>query len=257
MNLRNTAIAFALMLLSFYMVLIISLAPFLTSGDLYKIITSQRVFYSIKLSVATAVAATFFSLVFGIPTGYALSRYQFRGRAIVDAALEIPLIVSPIALGALLLIFFKTSAGSYIQNNAAIFVFEIKGIILAQFITSAGIAARMIKSTFDEISPRYEMVAGSLGASPFYSFISVTFPLARRGIIAATAVTFAKCVGEFGATMTLAGTMPMKTETLPVSIFLNLSSADIEGVAALIILLITLGLATILFAKKMGVARHD
>ncbi|HNY13554.1 MAG TPA: ABC transporter permease subunit, partial [Candidatus Wallbacteria bacterium] len=188
---------------------------------------------------------------------YALSRYEFRGRALVDAALEIPLIVSPIALGALLLIFFRTSAGTYIQDNAATFVFEIKGIILAQFITSAGVAARMIKATFDEISPRYEMVARSLGASPLYSFATVTFPLARRGIIAATAVTFAKCVGEFGATMTLAGTMPMKTETLPVSIFLNLSSASIEGVAVLIILLITLGLAAILFAKKMGAVRHD
>lgn len=257
MSFRTATIYFAFALLFFYAALIVSLAPFLEPSGVWTLLASERTIYSIKLTVLSAMAATALSLVFAVPAGYALSRYEFRGKAIVDMALEIPLIVSPIALGALLLIFFKTHAGGFIENNLASFIFEIKGIILAQFITSAGVATRMMKAVFDEISPRYEMVACSLGATPFRSFMTVTFPLAKRGMTAAMAITFAKCVGEFGATMTLAGTMPMKTETLPVAIFLSLSSARIEEVAALITLLVVIGVSMIMLARISGKVRHD
>jgi len=220
-------------------------------------ISSERVWYSIKLSFFTAAAAAFLSVVVAIPAAYALSRYEFRGKAFVDALLELPLIISPVALGAALLIFFNTRAGELIQNNFMSFVFEIRGIILAQFVTSAGVATRMIKSSLDEISPRYEMVARSLGATPFRSFMTVTLPLARKGILASAVITFAKCVGEFGATVTLAGSMPMKTETLPISIYLRLSGADIEGTVVFILILLFLGLVINMLSRSLGSVKYD
>ena len=116
---------------------------------------------------------------------------------------------------------------------------------------------RMVKSTFDEISPRYEFVACTLGATTWQAFYTVTLPMARRGILAAMILTFAKCIGEFGATIMLAGSMPMKTETLPISIFMRLGSADIEGMAVMILLLLAVGLSVLLLIKSLLDVKHD
>jgi molybdate transport system permease protein len=124
----------------------------------------------------------------------------------------------------MLLIFFNNPLGTWIQEHVAQFVFTFYGIILAQFITTLGIATRLIKAAVDEIPHRYEDVARSLGASPLKAFLTVTFPLSKRGIIASAVLTWAKALGEFGATITIAGSMAMKTETLPIAIFMRLSS---------------------------------
>ncbi|MFN3739883.1 MAG: ABC transporter permease subunit, partial [Thermodesulfovibrionales bacterium] len=131
------------------------------------------------------------------------------------------------------------------QNNYAQFVFTAYGIILAQFITTAGIATRLIKAAMDEIPHRYEDVARSLGVSPFKAFLTVTLPLCKNGIIAASVLTWAKAIGEFGATITIAGSMAMKTETLPIAIFMRLAGADIEGTVVLILILLAIGLSTL------------
>lgn len=163
------------------------------------------------------------------------------------------MIVSPVALGALILIFFNTPAGGFVQNSIQV-VFTVYGILLAQFITTVGIATRLIKAAMDEIPARYEDAAKTLGASPFKAFLTVTLPLSRRGIVASSILTWAKALGEFGATITVAGSMAMKTETLPVAIFMRLASADIEGTAVLVLILIGIGLGLLygvrLFAGK-------
>jgi molybdate transport system permease protein len=164
------------------------------------------------------------------------------------------MIVSPVALGATVLIFFNTPLGSLMQDKGIKFVFTIYGIFLAQFITTAGIATRLIKAAMDEIPSRYEEVARTLGASPSKAFFSVTLPLCKRGIIASSILTWAKAFGEFGATITIAGSMAMKTETIPVAIFMRLASADIEGTVVLVLILITIGLG-ILYGIRLFTGR--
>jgi molybdate transport system permease protein len=95
----------------------------------------------------------------------------------------------------------------------------------------------------DEIPVRYEAVARTLGASPSKAFLTITLPLSRRGIIAASILSWAKALGEFGATITIAGSMAMKTETLPIAIFMRLASAEIEGTVVLILILVFIGLS--------------
>jgi len=137
------------------------------------------------------------------------------------------------------------------------FVFTFYGIVLAQFITILGVSTRLIKAALDEIPGRYEDVARSLGASHFQAFFSITLPLCKRGIFAAAILTWAKALGEFGATLTIAGSMPMKTETLPIAIFMRLASAEIEESVVLIVMLISIGLVILYGLRVMsGWSRH-
>ncbi|HNX76319.1 MAG TPA: ABC transporter permease subunit [Candidatus Rifleibacterium sp.] len=257
MTFRRLTIAIAVAVTCIYLVLVGSLFTFIDSGRLFTALGSDRVMFSIGLSVKAALIATFLAIIIAIPSAYALSRYNFPGKDLVDMLLELPLIVTPVALGAMLLIFFNTRTGVGLQQHIWQFVFEFSGIVLAQFLTTAGLAIRTIRSTFDAISPRYEAVACTLGATPARALFTITLPMARNGILAATVVCFAKCIGEFGATIMVAGAMPMKSETMPVSIFMRLGSADIEGMAMMILILLAVGLAVLLFLKFILRAKYD
>lgn len=250
MNFGKTAIYAALALFLFYAVLILSLLSFFEGKNFLTVLLSPDVLFSIQVSVLAATVAMFLAIAIGLPAAYALSRLNFPGKKVVDTFLELPMIMSPIALGAALLIFFNTRVGSTIQEKGILFVFEFPGIVLAQFATIAGLATRLMKTALDEISPRYEAVARSLGSSAWEAFWKITFPLSLRGLLSAMILCWAKAVGEFGATVTLAGTMAFKTETMPTAIFMALASADIPKTITLILILAGIGL-TALYAVRL------
>jgi molybdate transport system permease protein len=254
MSFKRLAITFSFVTFLLYVTLILSLLYFYRGSLFLEILFSERTLFSIRLSIVTATIATLLSMFFAIPSAYALSRYNFFGRQFVDTVLELPMIVSPVALGAMVLIFFNTPAGLAIQEQGMQFVFTVYGILIAQFITTAGIATRLVKAAMDEIPQRYEEVAKTLGASPSKAFFNVTLPLSKNGIIAASILTWAKALGEFGATITIAGSMAMKTETIPVAIFMRLASADIEGTVVLVLILVGIGLS-ILYAVRLFTAK--
>jgi len=249
MRFRRMTIICALAVLSIYGLLIASLFYFFEGSVILEALASRRVLFSIQLSLVAATVATGLALLVALPAAYALSRYRFRGREAVDAILEFPIIVSPAALGAIILIFFSNPVGTWIQEHTIQFVFAFAGIVLAQFISVLGVAVRFIKSAFDQVPARYETVARSLGASPARAFFTITVPLARRGLLASGVLSWAKAMGEFGATITVAGTMAMRTETLPVGIYMRLASADIKGTVALILVLLAIGLSALYVAK--------
>ncbi|HOT27960.1 MAG TPA: ABC transporter permease [Candidatus Ozemobacteraceae bacterium] len=255
--LKKLTIGIAFGIFALYLVLVLSLFAFIDPLRLARALASERVWFSMMLSLKAAVIATLLSMVLAVPSAYALSRYDFAGKRTVDLLLELPLVVTPIALGAMVLIFFQTRVGEFAQTHGVTFVFEFPGIILAQFLTTVGIAVRTMKNTFDAISPRYEMVACTLGATPLRAFLTVTLPMAKTGILAATILTFSKCIGEFGATIMLVGAMPMKTETLPISIFMRVGSADIEGMALMILILVSLGFSVLFVLRFVLTVRYD
>jgi len=252
MNFRRLTILAALAIFAFYASLICSLAYFLRADQVWAIWTSERTLFTVRLSLTAATLAAAIALVIAVPAAYALSRFEFRGRTLADTILEFPIIVSPAALGAILLIFFNNPLGVWIQDRVILFVFSFAGIVLAQFVTVLGIATRFVKTALDEIPAEYERVARSLGAGPARAFATTTLPLAKRGLFTAFVLAWAKGIGEFGATITVAGTMAMRTETLPVAIYMRLSSADIEGTVALILLLITIGLGSLFLARRLS-----
>lgn len=251
MTLRRASIAAALVVLMLYGGLIVSLAWFLDGATLGKTLMSERTLFSVNLSLLAATMSTALALLLAIPAAYALSRFTFRGKEAVDTVLEFPIIVSPAALGAIILIFFNNPLGEWVQAELMNFVFAFAGIVLAQFVTILGVAVRMLKTAFDAVPVELETVARALGASPRHAFFSVTLPLARNGLIAAFILTWAKALGEFGATLMVAGTMAFRTETLPIAIFMRLSSADIKGTVALILVLVSIGLMALFFARRL------
>lgn len=249
MTFKRASIAVALATFFMYALLIASLYTFLSFDAIRALFSSPRMLHAISTSVFSATLVVFIAGLIALPAGYALSRHNFFGKKMVDTMLELPLFVSPAAVGAMILIFFNTTAGVWIQENVQQFVFTIYGIILAQLVAVLGIAVRLCKAAFDEVPPRYDAMARSLGATSFTAFRTVVMPNARRGLFAAAILTWAKAMGEFGATITVAGTIAMRTETLPVSIYMRLANADIEGAVAAIALLISVSLVVLYFSR--------
>jgi molybdate transport system permease protein len=236
------------------------IASMLAYTDWHTFITalfSREILFAIRLSVTTATISAVISMLIAVPVAHAISRNNFRGKNIVDSLLDLPIVISPIALGAALLVFFNTPVGSGINNNVLRFVFAVPGIVLAQFTVISALAIRLLKSTFDSIDPRYEQVARTLGCSRPEAFFRVTLPLARDGLIAAAILTWARAIGEFGATVTLAGATAFKTETLPTAIFLSLASADIEKAIAVIFVLVIIAVAALLVIRRLIGKRYQ
>lgn len=252
MSLRRIALSSAIGMAVLYSCLVISLGPLVRPLEVLKNLLTPRVVYATGLSAMAATLAVLLALPLSVLGGYALSRYEFKGKRFIDTTLDLPLVVSPAALGAMLLIFFSHPMGAWIQDHTVNFVFAFWGVVLAQFMTIAGLATRGMKAAFDGIPTRVESVARSLGASPWQAFRTTTLPMAGRGIQVASLLAWAKALGEFGATITLAGTMSMRTETLPVAIYLRLASADLEGAAALILLLMALGLLALWGIRRLA-----
>lgn len=243
------------LLVLFFLSIVVSMLSFTDWSTFFSVLVSREIVFAIRLSMITATITTVISMLIAIPTAYAISKSRFPGKDIVDSLLDLPIVVSPVALGAALLVFFSTSAGSAI-NDRIPFVFAVSGIVLAQFTVVCALAIRLLKSTFDNIDPRYEQVCRTLGCSKPEAFFRVVLPLARNGLIAAGILTWARAVGEFGATVTLAGATTMKTETLPISIFLSLASADLDKAIAVIFILIIIAIIALFIIRKLTGRRY-
>ena len=248
----HLAVLSALSILVFFIVLlIVSLVATTDLNHFISSLLSDEVRFAICLSLITATISTVLAIIIAIPAAYAVSRFRFPGKDIVDSLLDLPIVLSPVALGAALLIFFNTPIGGFIDKHVIRFSFAVAGIVLAQVAVVTALAVRLLKSTFDSIDPRYEHVSRTLGCNKFKAFIKVTLPLARNGLVSAAILTWARAVGEFGATMMLAGATFMKTETLPIAISLSLGSADVNKAIALIFILIILAMIALFIMRKV------
>lgn len=175
MNFRNICISCAVGIFVIYVGLIASLYPFYSAEKMLQILSSARTIYALQLSIAAATAVTVFSVLAALPAAFALSRYDFTGKKVIDTILELPLFVSPAALGAMILIFFNTPLGVWVQANVEQFVFTVYGVLLAQLVAVMGISVRLIKAVFDQIPSRYEEVARTLGASLGKAFLLLLY----------------------------------------------------------------------------------
>lgn len=241
------------LLILFFVGLIAAMVMELLTDSLARTPEIPEILFSIKLSLATATISALLAIVVAIPVAYLFSRHTFVAKNLFDTLLDLPVVLSPIALGAMLLIFFNTGVGKQLDAWFGPFVFEVKGIVLAQFFVVIGLAIRLMKTTFDGIDVEYENLARTLGLDRLRVFFKVVLPMARNGLLAAFLLVWGRAIGEFGATITLAGATTMKTETVPVAIYLSFESANISSAIVFILILIFISL-TILFAvRKMGV----
>lgn len=229
-------------LILYFLALVFSQAAYFSFDRFFTILFSREILFSLGLSFFTATIASVIANLIAIPSAYALSRYNFFGKDIIDAVVDIPILLSPVAIGTLILMF--------IQNSPLDFVFTVRGIILAQFTVTVALAVRVLKSVFDGINPRYELVAMSLGSSRVRAFFKVTLPIASNGIVTSFVLTWTRALGEFGASVMVSGAMKGKTDTLPISIYLSLASFDLEKAVVLITILIFVSVIILIVFKQ-------
>lgn len=177
---------------------------------------------AIFLSLRVATVATIFAVPFAVLAAYALARWRFPGKIVLDSILHLPLVMPPVVTGYLLLLTFgKQGAVGKLLNDLFGFTFSFRwtGAALACGVMGFPLMLRAIRLSFDSIDRRLETAAETLGANPAWTFLLVTLPLALPGIIVGAILCFAKALGEFGATITFVSNIPGETQTIPSAIY--------------------------------------
>ena len=192
------------------------------------------------LSIWVAFWATIVILPIGVFVAFALARWQFWGKSVVNVLVYLPLVLPPVVTGYGLLILFGRNGpvGSILYDLfGLVFAFRWTGAVLAAAIMAFPLMVRALRSAFEAVHPELEEAAGSLGASPWRVFFTVTLPLALPGVVAGSVLSFAKAMGEFGATITFVSNIPGETQTIPSAIYAFLQVPGGEGaVWALVVL---------------------
>lgn len=215
-------------------------------------IRSEEVLFSLRMSVVTSTISTTLCLVLALPTAYALTRTDMPFKRVAEVLMELTLSLPYILLGFALLLIFSSPFGKALRELGFAVVFEPTGIVFAQMIVNLPFAIRMIRTAFSDIDPRLEFVAKTLGAMPGAVFRTVILPLSRNAIISTTVLTWARGMGEFGATLMLVGVTRMKTETLPGSIYLSISTGNNETAMATAMVMLLLSAATLVVANMLN-----
>lgn len=244
---------FVVLIVGFVISVIACIVTHTTPQALIENLTSSEILFAIRLSLITATISTILCMVVAIPTGYALARSDFPGKSIANTVVNLPLALPPLVAGVGLLLFFgQTPVGQALENIGLKFVFTPLGIIMAQFLINVPFAIRIMRSTFNSVNPRYEHVAKTLGCTQTKAFWKVTLPMSKNGLLASAAISWAKGMGEFGAVLMLAGATRMKTETLPIAVYLNMSSGELQLAIAAATILIIVSFSALYILEKYG-----
>jgi molybdate transport system permease protein len=189
---------------------------------------------AVRLSLKVALWATAASLPFAVFVAYALARWRFPGRQLLNALVHMPLILPPVATGYLLLVLFGAQGplGMAFEKTLGLsFAFRWTGAALAAAIMAFPLTVRAIRLSIEAVDPKLEDAAGTLGANRPWVFCLVTLPLILPGILAGVVLGFAKAMGEFGATITFVSNIPGETRTMPTAIYTFLQVPGGEGSA--------------------------
>ena len=216
---------------------------------------SPEIRYAIKLSLISCTLTTILSLWVAVPIGYLMARTEFRGKALLDAILDIPIVLPPLVIGLSLLILFQTPVGRAIESVVTV-TYAIPSVILAQFMVAAAFAVRTMRATFEQINPRQEQVAMTLGCSRSQAFSMVVLPEAKRGVLTAASLAWARALGEFGPILIFSGATRLRTEVLPTTVFLELSVGNIEAAVAVSLLMVAAALLVLIVIRSYGLERE-
>jgi molybdate transport system permease protein len=257
MNASNRIFYFCLALLGgTYVALILAMLAadllFTSPADLVAALASPEIRYAIRLSLVSCTITTLLALWVAVPLGYLLARTSFPGKTVVDTLLDVPIVLPPLVIGLSLLILLQTNIGGYIQKHIITITYAVPAVVLAQFSVSAAFAVRTMRVTFEQLPPRTEQVARTLGCSRHQAFWLVVLPEARPGILTAATLAWARALGEFGPILVFAGATRMRTEVLPTTVFLELSVGKIEAAIAVSLLMIFVAAIVLVLTRTFG-----
>lgn len=242
-------------ILGAYVLLIVAMlvadASFTSVADLRRAFENREIRYAAKLSLISSTITAILSVWFAVPIGYLLSRFRFRGRALIDSILDIPIVLPPMVIGLSLLILFQSPVGRAIESVVPV-TYRVPSVILAQFAVACAFAIRTMVVTFDQIDPRTEEVALTLGCNRRQAFWHVAMPQAFRGAVSAGMLAWARALGEFGPILVFSGATRMRTEVLPTTVFLELSIGNLDMAAAVSLWMVTIAVVLLVAGRVLG-----
>jgi len=213
---------------------------------------------AVLLSVKVSLWASVLSLPFGIWVAYALARWSFPGKTILNGLVHLPLVLPPVVTGFLLLLVFGSNAvlGAWLERNLGlVLAFRWTGVVLAAAVMGFPLMVRAIRLSIEAVDPKLEQAAATLGASPLRVFATVTLPLVLPGILAGLVLAFAKAMGEFGATITFVSNIPGQTQTVPSAIYTFLQVPGGEPAAfRLVIVSVIVAMGALMLSER--ISRH-
>jgi molybdate transport system permease protein len=227
---------------------VFSLLFYLAPDQLLQALMAEETWFALRLTLSTSLISLSLALFLGIPTAYVLARYRFPGKMLLETLLDLPMVTPPLVAGVGLL--FLLGRNSPLGRTLGLWNIELlftpAGIIVAQTYVAASIIVRSAQATFSQQDVNYRHMALTLGLSPGWAFLLVELPMAAKGLVAAAILGWARALGEFGASLMIAGATRMYTETLPVAVYLNIASGETEVAVACAVIL--LGLAFLLLS---------
>jgi len=207
---------------------------------------------ALGLSLKVALWATLIDLVLGVGFGYLLARGRFFGRDVLDALLTLPMVMPPTVLGYYLLVLIGRNGpiGHWLQQHFGInLIFTWQGAVIAAAVVAFPLVLKGARSAFEAVDVQLEQAARVLGVPPFGVFLRVSLPLAWRGVLAGTLLAFARSMGEFGATLMVAGSIPGKTQTLSIAVYEAVQAGQ-DDTANLLVLITSLSCIIVLVAAN-------
>ncbi len=235
--------------------LVLADVAYTTPATVYQMFGRPEIRYATSLTIISCTISAVLSLWVAIPLGYSLARYRFPGRSLVDAIVDVPIVLPPLVLGLSLLILFHLPLGGHKLDDVIArwtgvsVTYAVPAVILAQFAVACSFAVRTMRVTFEQIDPRAEQVARTLGCSRGQAFFRVALPQAHRGAIAAFTVAWARSLGEFGPILVFAGATRMKTEVLSTTVFLELSIGNLESAVAVSLVMVAIALCVLVLLR--------
>jgi molybdate transport system permease protein len=251
---RGFYLAFAVLGGSYVLLVVgLLLADFLYAqpGQIRAALDDPHIRFAIRLSLLTSTVTAILAIWVAVPLGYLLSRMEFRGKVIVDTLVDIPIILPPIVIGLSLLILFQLPPGKAIERVIPV-TYHIPAIILAQFTAATAFAVRTMRVTFDQIDPRAEHVALTLGCSQAQAFWRVTLPAARKGLLAAATLAWARSLGEFGPVQVFAGATPGRTVVMPTAVFLEQQVGHLHAAIAVSLVMVIVAVFALVLTRVLG-----
>lgn len=235
---------------------------FTSWGEFVSALRKPEILSAFRLTLLSCTLAAIASVWVAAPLGYLLARYRFPGRWLVDTVVDIPIVLPPLVLGLSLLILFHLPLGGWelerwLKGSVGFPVtYHWPAVVLAQFTVSCAFAVRTMRVTFEQMNPRAEEVARTLGCTRGDAFLRIALPQAWQGLIAAFTIAWARALGEFGPILVFAGATRMRTEVLSTSVFLELSIGNLNAAVAVSLLMVGMAACVLLVLRALGTGLH-
>jgi molybdate transport system permease protein len=213
---------------------------------------------ALKLSLLVVTLSTAVVAVLGLAISYLLAKRDFWGKELLDAVLTTPLVLPPTVTGYYLIVLLgrRGLIGSFVYDLTGwTIAFTWVGAVIAAIVVSVPLMIKASRASIESVNPDYEIASYTLGKSELSTFFRVTLPLAKRGIIAGVVLSFARALGEFGATLMIAGNIPGKTQTMPLAIYEAVASGEETNAQILALILTAISIAAVYATNRISRSR--